>query len=115
MRLLVLLIAALAISCESVSLTPFPLEPCHVDGLAEEIRCGVHTVFEDRLREAGRKLSIHVAVLPALRRIVEPDREHIHHRLLALGWSARQIAILLYVVTTVLSLLALATAQVDGR
>ena len=73
MRLLVLLIAALAISCESVSLTPFPLEPCHVDGLAEEIRCGVHTVFEDRLRKTGRKLSIHVAVLPALRRIVEPD------------------------------------------
>ena len=73
MRLLVFIIAALAISCESVSLTPFPLEPCHVDGLAEEIRCGVHTVFEDRLRQAGRRLSIHVAVLPALRRIVEPD------------------------------------------
>ena len=73
MRLLVFIIAALAISCESVSLTPFPLEPCHIDGLAEEIRCGVHTVFEDRLRKVGRRLSIHVAVLPALRRMVEPD------------------------------------------
>lgn len=55
------------------------------------------------------------SVRAALKRIVEPDREHIHHRLLAVGWSARQIAIMLYVVTTVLSLLALATAQVDGR
>lgn len=73
MRLLVFIIAAVAISCESVSLTPFPLEPCHIDGLAEEVRCGVHTVFEDRLRKLGRRLSIRVAVLPALRRIVEPD------------------------------------------
>jgi UDP-GlcNAc:undecaprenyl-phosphate GlcNAc-1-phosphate transferase len=55
------------------------------------------------------------SVRAALRRIVEPDREHIHHRLLAIGWSARQIAIALYIVTTALSLLALATAQVDGR
>lgn len=47
--------------------------------------------------------------------IVEPDREHIHHRLLALGWSARRTVILLYGVTALLSILALATAQVGGR
>jgi UDP-GlcNAc:undecaprenyl-phosphate GlcNAc-1-phosphate transferase len=48
-----------------------------------------------------------------LRRVVEPDREHIHHRLLALGWSVRRTVIILYGVTAVLAILALATAQVD--
>ena len=48
-----------------------------------------------------------------LRRIAEPDREHIHHRLLALGWSVPRIVIVLYGVTALLSILALASAQVD--
>ena len=48
-----------------------------------------------------------------LQRIVEPDREHIHHRLLAMGWSVRHTVIVLYGVTAILSILALATAQVD--
>jgi pimeloyl-ACP methyl ester carboxylesterase len=73
MRLLVLLAAAIAISCEGVSLTPFPLEPCHVDGLAEELRCGVREVFEDRERGTGKRIPIHVTVMPALRRLVSPD------------------------------------------
>ena len=50
-----------------------------------------------------------------LRHIAQPDREHIHHRLLALGWSVRRTVIILYAVTAVLSILALATAQVDAR
>ena len=50
-----------------------------------------------------------------LRRIVEPDREHIHHRLLALGWSVPRTVIILYGVTALLSILALATAQVDAK
>jgi UDP-N-acetylmuramyl pentapeptide phosphotransferase/UDP-N-acetylglucosamine-1-phosphate transferase len=50
-----------------------------------------------------------------VRRLVEPDREHIHHRLLGLGWSVRRTVIMLYFVTAVLSILALATAQVDAR
>ena len=49
-----------------------------------------------------------------LRRIAEPDREHIHHRLLALGWSERRTVLILYAITAVLSLLALATARVGG-
>lgn len=48
-----------------------------------------------------------------LRRLVAPDREHIHHRLLALGWSVRRTVVLLYVLTVLLSVLALGTAQVD--
>ena len=46
-----------------------------------------------------------------LRRITEPDREHIHHRLMALGWSTSRTVLLLYGVTMVLSMVALSTAQ----
>lgn len=48
-----------------------------------------------------------------LRQLAEPDREHIHHRLLALGWSPRRTVLLLYGVTIVLSMVALATAKFD--
>jgi UDP-GlcNAc:undecaprenyl-phosphate GlcNAc-1-phosphate transferase len=47
-----------------------------------------------------------------LRQIAEPDRDHIHHRMLALGWSERRTVLMLYAVTALLSLLALATAEV---
>ena len=50
-----------------------------------------------------------------LRDIAQPDREHIHHRLLALGWSVRRTVIILYGVTALFSILALVTARVDGR
>lgn len=51
------------------------------------------------------------SISATLRKLVEPDRQHIHHRLLALGWSPRRTVLILYGVTTVLSLLALLTAQ----
>lgn len=82
---LLLAATALSVCVESISLTPYarataeppaaplPLHPCHVDGLAEEIRCGVHEVFEDRQRGSGRRLAIHVAVLPAIKRVAQPD------------------------------------------
>ncbi len=50
-----------------------------------------------------------------LRQIAQPDREHIHHRLLAYGWSARRTVLVLYGITAILSLLALATADVTQR
>ena len=53
---------------------------------------------------------------PSLRRtltqIATPDRGHIHHRLLALGWSTRRTVVVLYLVTLMLSALALASARV---
>lgn len=54
-----------------------------------------------------------VSLSALLARLVEPDRSHIHHRLLALGFSTRGTVVLLYFVTLLLSALALATAQPD--
>ena len=51
--------------------------------------------------------------LAILRQIAQPDREHIHHRLTALGWSPRRTVGVLYGLTLLLSALALATAQID--
>lgn len=48
----------------------------------------------------------------AIRRIVEPDQGHIHHRLVALGWSTRQVVLVLYAITIALSMLALGTVRV---
>ena len=53
------------------------------------------------------------SIRATLRHIAEPDREHIHHRLLAIGWSVRRTVLVLYGVTAILSLLALATADVN--
>ena len=52
------------------------------------------------------------SIAATLRRIAQPDREHIHHRLLALGWSERRTVLMLYAITAIFSLLALATAEV---
>jgi UDP-GlcNAc:undecaprenyl-phosphate GlcNAc-1-phosphate transferase len=49
----------------------------------------------------------------ALRQIAQPDREHIHHRLTALGWSDRRTVIVLYTITIALSAIAVATAQFE--
>jgi UDP-GlcNAc:undecaprenyl-phosphate GlcNAc-1-phosphate transferase len=60
-------------------------------------------------RESGQRAS----VAASIRRVFEPDRRHIHHRLLALGLSTRRTVIVLYAVTLVLSLLALSTVQIN--
>ena len=49
------------------------LTPCRIDGLAEEIKCGTVSVPEDRGGASDRRLSIHVAIVPALARVPEPD------------------------------------------
>lgn len=49
-----------------------------------------------------------------LQQIAAPDREHIHHRLLAMGWSVRRTVLVLYGLTVLLSLLALGTAEVSA-
>ncbi len=50
-----------------------------------------------------------------LKRMFEPDREHIHHRLLAVGFSHRGAVLLLYGLGLVLSLLAFLTVIANGK
>ncbi len=49
------------------------LAPCHLEGIAEELRCGTYQVWEDREGRRGRKISLNVVVLPALDRHPAPD------------------------------------------
>jgi len=80
-------------------------------------------IFALPIADSGTTLVRRMVARPAdgrsvgaiLRRIAEPDREHIHHRLLGLGWSVRRTVIILYGVTALLSILALATAQVNTQ
>jgi UDP-GlcNAc:undecaprenyl-phosphate GlcNAc-1-phosphate transferase len=72
----------------------------------------------DALSAAGRRTRPRPGAGPltlrqALRQIAQPDREHIHHRLTAQGWSVRRTVLVLYAVTMVLSALAVGTAQGD--
>lgn len=77
-------------------------------------------MFAVPIVDSAMALSRRAAARPAegrsvgatLRRIAQPDREHIHHRLLALGWSERRTVLMLYGITAIFSLLALATAEV---
>ncbi|HEY4284971.1 MAG TPA: alpha/beta fold hydrolase [Chthoniobacterales bacterium] len=41
------------------------LTPCHVEGVKEEVRCGVYNVFENRRARTGRQLPLKIVVLPA--------------------------------------------------
>jgi UDP-GlcNAc:undecaprenyl-phosphate GlcNAc-1-phosphate transferase len=64
-------------------------------------------------RGFGRRHAGPNSIRSVLRQLAEPDREHIHHRLVGLGWSTRRTVLILYAVTGVLSMLALATARVN--
>ena len=70
------------------------------------------------LRAAAAFSSWLFAIVRRVRRgtgLAHADKEHIHHRLLAYGWSARRTVLVLYGITAILSLLALATADVTQR
>ena len=41
------------------------LEPCHVAGLDEEVRCGRYDVYENRAARNGRRIGLNIVVLPA--------------------------------------------------
>jgi pimeloyl-ACP methyl ester carboxylesterase len=70
-------LTAVALACGATvlaaALVPAPaapalaLKPCHVAGVAEELRCGVHEVFENRRTRVGRKLPLAIVVIPAHR------------------------------------------------
>jgi pimeloyl-ACP methyl ester carboxylesterase len=41
------------------------LKPCHVPGVDEEVLCGRYEVYENRAALQGRKIALHIVVLPA--------------------------------------------------
>ena len=44
--------------------------------------------------------------------IMEPDRDHLHHQLMNRGWTAREVVLLVYVLTLILSVIAIFLAIV---
>ena len=65
------------------------------------------------IRRSAARPSDGRSIRATLRQIAQPDRAHIHHRLLAMGWSVRRTVVVLYGITAILSVLALATADVN--
>ena len=67
--------AAFAVSASSPTdsiVSKVALKPCHVEGVKEELRCGVYEVFENRQSQKGRKLPLKIVLIPA--RQPHPDQ-----------------------------------------
>jgi UDP-GlcNAc:undecaprenyl-phosphate GlcNAc-1-phosphate transferase len=47
--------------------------------------------------------------------IMEPDRKHFHHRLLAWGWTQREAVLLIYVMTLVLAIVSIVLTVLKAR
>jgi UDP-GlcNAc:undecaprenyl-phosphate GlcNAc-1-phosphate transferase len=47
--------------------------------------------------------------------LMQPDKEHIHHRILKFGWTQREVVLLMYVFTLILSIGAVVLTVVRGR
>src|SRR5690606_39878589 len=52
---------------------PVALEPCILEYLEEEGRCGIVTVYEDRAAATGRTIDLNVIVIPATGNNLAPD------------------------------------------
>lgn len=73
LRALVLLVTGCTRSQVPAAQEALTLEPCRLRGVPAQAHCGTLEVFEDRARREGRKLKLHVAVLPALASDPAPD------------------------------------------
>ena len=59
-------LAALFVSCATAATAAtLPISPCELPDVAGPVRCGVLDVLEDPNRPNGRRLPIHLAVVPA--------------------------------------------------
>ena len=47
--------------------------------------------------------------------LMEPDKEHIHHRLLQFGWTHREVVLLMYIFTLILSICSILLTVVKFR
>lgn len=69
-------LAALAGACSQAPESPratLALAGCRLQGVELAAQCGVHEVWEDREARSGRRIGLHVAVVPARVRSKEPD------------------------------------------
>ncbi len=66
------------------------LTPCHVDGVKEELRCGVYNVFENRQTQKGRTLPLKIILIPAKR--PHPDDGPIFYMAGGPGETATELA-----------------------
>src|SRR5947208_5371590 len=66
------------------------LTPCHVDGVKEELRCGVYNVFENRRTRTGRKLPLKIILIHA--RQPHPDQGPIFYMAGGPGEAATELA-----------------------
>jgi pimeloyl-ACP methyl ester carboxylesterase len=76
LRFPALIAAAILAACSSGSETPrsaIALSDCRLPGVESAARCGTFEVWEDREAKSGRRLTLHVAILPAKMRNREPD------------------------------------------
>jgi pimeloyl-ACP methyl ester carboxylesterase len=70
------LVAAAAVACSPGSHDEAPavaLSDCRLPGLDLAARCGVLEVWEDREARSGRRIPLHIAIVPARLRAKEPD------------------------------------------
>src|SRR3954447_6679739 len=70
---LILLAPALAGAQPAARTVAQRLQPCHVEGIKEEVLCGTLSVWENRATRQGRKIDLYVAVLPAQTPNPAPD------------------------------------------
>ena len=66
------------------------LTPCHVEGIKEEVRCGVYHVFENRQTRKGRMLPLKIVLVPA--RHPHPDHGPIFYMAGGPGETATELA-----------------------
>ena len=70
------LVAAAAAACSpdpAGEASPIALTACRLPGVDLAARCGTLQVWEDRAARSGRRIALHVAVVPARLRAREPD------------------------------------------
>src|SRR5690349_8893157 len=67
--------AVLAAACTPQPQSPkaLPLTACRLPGVDVPAQCGTLSVLEDRTAKGGRRIDIHVAVVPARLRARDPD------------------------------------------
>jgi len=71
--LLVLATSGCAPSSRAPEVAPLTLTPCEAEGPGSEFLCGTYEVYENRDARSGRKIGLHVVVVPATGEKKAPD------------------------------------------